>query len=1067
MTNAFLSRRPWLKRGLVAFLALFSLYLCFGLWGVPAILKSQIAKHGSAALGRELSVERASFNPLTLEARLYDVRLAGPEGNSPTLELGRIAVNAQLSSVLPNRLELKAVEVSDGVARAAIEGNGQFDFQDILDHLAAAPAEEADPEAELMAARVQRLSLANLSFEFEDRSLASPYAESVKLVSLEGRNLGTVRKDSIEELDTLPNSPAYHWDFDAAVETQSGATLNLAGGAEAIDPWIFSMQAHFHDFPLASLQPYVDEAVRAQLDGLFGFDLTLMADLSASGSPQLRASGEVALADLALSDEEMRYFAGQSLALRGLDLDLSGAVFRVGEVVLESPFFQMALRESGELALPEMLAAEVEDEGVATAGADFTVQVEKVIVTNGELAFADRSLEQAFETRVGEVAITISEIEARQRDGALEASAQSQVAMRLLGGELSLAANLESLAAGGSAEMEFSALDLSQLQPYVAEHSLTRLGSGLLSGRGKAAFGEELAASGDIELRDLLVSSVVDGQEISRLAALKVEGVAYSADGVVVDLVRLEEPALSVEQDEEGITATRLMKTVAVEEAPEAGPEDETTAGAEADLPVLVKRLEIAAGSVDFLDSTMDKAFRSRIHDLEVSIENVSTSPGEIADLSFRALIDEGAAVDGTGRVDLSDAQALADLTVSFRGYDLSSTSPYWETYLGRNLAKGQFQIESTYQLRDSFLEGSNSFEIDQLTLGDRVESEEAINLPIGFAIKLMQNRSGLISYDGLNVSGDLSDPTVGIWGLVGKAVSNLIASAVTAPFKFLAGMVGGREDLDTIEFAVGQVSLSEVAREKAQALQRILAQRPGLTLEYAFNADEEAERAFLKERYVRHQLANPGVSVTNGLDLLAEVDEAAYAAALEARYLALLAAEAEEATGAEEAESEGGGSAGESPASATEKSSPAKAETVALEAEEDVHRGVFSRIARFFGFGSDRATSDEGSALAAGEAGEASRDEGDQATTESVEPIEETIAVASHAAMLDRVMQEYGAEVVQASWLQDLANERLRTVEAVLLADPGVEASRLTMVGADSLSGKKPAGSVVFELSE
>ena len=59
---------------------------------------------------------------------------------------------------------------------------------------------------------------------------------------------------------------------------------------------------------------------------------------------------------------------------------------------------------------------------------------------------------------------------------------------------------------------------------------------------------------------------------------------------------------------------------------------------------------------------------------------------------------------------------------------------------------------------------------LDQLTFGDKVDSPDAIKLPVLLAVALLKDRDGVIKFD-LPVGGSLDDPQFSIGGIVFRAL--------------------------------------------------------------------------------------------------------------------------------------------------------------------------------------------------------------------------------------------------------------------------------------------------------
>ena len=122
---------------------------------------------------------------------------------------------------------------------------------------------------------------------------------------------------------------------------------------------------------------------------------------------------------------------------------------------------------------------------------------------------------------------------------------------------------------------------------------------------------------------------------------------------------------------------------------------------------------------------------------------------------------------------------------------------------------------------------------VEQLQLGEKVDSPDAVDLPIRLAVALLKDTEGKISIE-LPVSGDLNNPQFSVMPIVWQTLRNLVLRAAQAPFKFIGGLItgGGSEDLGNVAFAPGSSELSGDAQSSLDKLASALKERPELRLE-------------------------------------------------------------------------------------------------------------------------------------------------------------------------------------------------------------------------------------------
>src|SRR5690606_14277169 len=165
----------------------------------------------------------------------------------------------------------------------------------------------------------------------------------------------------------------------------------------------------------------------------------------------------------------------------------------------------------------------------------------------------------------------------------------------------------------------------------------------------------------------------------------------------------------------------------------------------------------------------------------------------------------------------------------------------------------GKLSVDVNYHIESGELSAQNQIFLDQLKLGDEVESPDAVSLPLNLAIALLQNRRGEINLR-LPLSGSINDPQFSIGGIIWEAFLNILTKAATAPFALLGSLLGDGESLSELSFPPGYAVLEEDAVQRLQSLSQILQDRPALNLEITGLADpvydhDELKRALLTRR--------------------------------------------------------------------------------------------------------------------------------------------------------------------------------------------------------------------------
>jgi len=168
---------------------------------------------------------------------------------------------------------------------------------------------------------------------------------------------------------------------------------------------------------------------------------------------------------------------------------------------------------------------------------------------------------------------------------------------------------------------------------------------------------------------------------------------------------------------------------------------------------------------------------------------------------------------------------------MGLKDIDLTIVNPYSGHFIGYKIDKGKLSVDVTYKIEDRKLDAKQHFVVDQLELGDRVESPDAVHAPVKLAVALLKDRHGVIDID-LPMNGSIDDPQFRIGPLIWKAFVNLIVKAATAPFALLANLFGGHENMNVVEFPAGSAELDTASREQLTTVAKSLKERPQLKLD-------------------------------------------------------------------------------------------------------------------------------------------------------------------------------------------------------------------------------------------
>lgn len=431
------------------------------------------------------------------------------------------------------------------------------------------------------------------------------------------------------------------------------------------------------------------------------------------------------------------------------------------------------------------------------------------------------------------------------------------------GGSTDLSGTISQPGGQIDAQISLERLNLKPLASLVKEHAALTLVSGDFSAKTHLRYdtsgaNPSLALNGDATLGNLLLNEEDSGTRFLAWKELSTKGLDFSLnpDRLAIKELRLQDPGakITIFKDKTlNLTKVLRQKQQAPPETSEKPP-----------FPVSVESIRLKNGVVDFADFSLVLPFATRITELKGGATDITTRPGSRTSLRFEGRVGEFGQAKAKGALIPSNPKQFTDITVTFRNIAMSPLSPYSVTFAGRKIASGKLNLDLDYKIKDSELLGDNSVVLKDFTLGDRVESPSAIDLPLDLAVSLLTDSEGKIDV-AVPIRGNVDHPDFSYGHVIRQALINLLTKIVTAPFRALGALFGGRsENPGTILFEPGRATLAPPEQEKLKMIAEFLTKKEELKLTVHGGFEPSLDTRALKRAQLRRTLrqdlgAKPG----------------------------------------------------------------------------------------------------------------------------------------------------------------------------------------------------------------
>ncbi|KAE9656722.1 DUF748 domain-containing protein [Pseudomonas sp. PB105] len=841
-----------MSKGLIratgALLTALALYSLLGFLILPGIAlriaNQQLANYATVPA----RIERIELNPFSLEVTAWGLKIGEPGKELVGFE--RLYANLQIDSLWTRALHLADVQLDQPKTELLFDKSGQLNLAQLFKLPASEPS-PADPDAKPFPLRIDSIKLAGGYVHFQDLRPSEPIEFLYDKLDFELKNLSTLPEDNADMtlVAAGPEGGQIDWKGNfSLVPITSEGTLKVTDG---------KMKAWW---------PYVRDALPLVLeDGVLNFSTDYKFSLAKETELNLTNTA-ASIAPFAIKAPDGRPLVRlERLDVSETTVDLAKQQVVVGKIRSNKLETWAAREADGQLDWQKLFAsqpnkpAKAPEPATAPATADspkpapaapskpWQVLLKDVQLRNYQVHLADRQVKPAVALELGPLNVDVQNFDSLN---------QSPFTLKVdsgLGKQGKIQATGEVNLNPVSAKLKVTTkdIDLRVAQSYISPFIRLELRSGMLGSdldvNLKSTEPLALQITGRAQVDQLHTLDTLKTRDFLKWQRLVVEGLNYQhGNSLSIDKVNLLQPyARFMINDDRTTNVDDLL----IPQPADTGAKSAAKPAASNDKPLGIRIGQIAIndGSANFADFSLTPNFATAIQQLNGQIGTIDSRQAKPASVDIKGKVDRYAPVTIKGSVNPFDPMSALDIATSFKRVELTTLTPYSGKFAGFRIRKGRLNLDLHYVITKGQLKAENKVVVEQLQLGEKVDSADAVDLPIRLAIALLKDTDGKISIE-LPVTGDLNNPQFSVMPIVWQTLRNLVVRAATAPFKFIGGLVtgGGSEDLGNVSFAPGSSELSKDAESALNTLAKALKERPALRLEIEGTAAASSDGPFL-----------------------------------------------------------------------------------------------------------------------------------------------------------------------------------------------------------------------------
>ncbi|RLA36378.1 MAG: hypothetical protein DRQ64_10125, partial [Gammaproteobacteria bacterium] len=719
------SYRLWL---LIGFLS----YTLGGFLLLPYVVKTQLIKFVNGTLQQKAHLESASFNPFLLRLRLQNLQLTTPE-QAPLLGFGELVVDFDTFGLFKGAWQFSTISLNELEVFAEIDSAGKLNLNRLIPPSSGA----VTPPEETASGPLPRLILENIAISqsrvhFKQLDRAEPF----------NLNLNTLNFN-IVHFSTLPEDGG-QFSFDAKLSDSESLEFS---GALQVEPLALTGHIGLNNIELSRGGDYLQELL------LFSINtgtLSLNSDFALDKSgPDDGLALQVTDMGIAVQQLRLDTLAPVEPLLRLDSISLNKASFAwpdqiaiAESLVVDKGSVHSWLTADKVFNYSQLVnntdaqAKQSPDSDAPTEARPLQLRLEEIQLKALQLSFDDRSLSEPAPQSVDIVDLRLSPFTLEQD---AEFDLQAQLTINATG-KTTIAGKVGAMPPMAALAIGLREIPLPPINSYLHDSIRLNLTQGSVDAdlqldyQNKAS--QALALRGDIDIMQLDTFDLADQEKWINWQNLAIDGLDLQLEPASLNIASIEllKPYFDAIVFENSETRLFRMLVPAVKQPPASSGTTTNNKTENSSFPITIAKFKLIDGTMDYKDFNLPLNFATHIHSLHGQAVDISTVSSKPTELVLDGRIDQYGKAKITAASQLSAPHAFSEIKLDLSNIDITSASSYSGKFAGYAIDAGTLGLNLDYRIEQGQMHGDNHLLLEQLTLGEAVDSPDALSLPLKLA---------------------------------------------------------------------------------------------------------------------------------------------------------------------------------------------------------------------------------------------------------------------------------------------------------------------------------------------
>ncbi len=830
---------------------LISIYYLIGFFVFPYFLRPQIIKIINENITKEVFIKNIKLNPFTFEININEFEIKDKE--KLLIYFKNLYLDFSLFKTIDkNHIRFEEINLTDAIINIIEDEKGTINLTQLIKK-----NKEKKTNSSILDFLILKTSINNTTINYTKNSKLDPFSISFSNLNYHFYDLGSFK--NIVASQTL------------STKINENTHLNMKGGFK-LKP--FSMYANVS---LENLKPneflsYKQSMLNFALDDKASIDLNFGYQISLNDSLNLKVQNlNLNLRDIDLKQKNDTLTKFETLLVKNLSLEYPKQKINIETISLEKPYFNMIINKNNKLNFSTLIKTiekktSLKDEEKLLN--NWFLDLKAFNLLKGNLQYSDMNNNLKFEN----LSFNVNNLKLEKEDLKVSAITLTNPSIKINNKKDKFNLdinNLSLIATNLTKEKEKILLDTIELKKdklFFNKELHTKItGKNISLTVDKFKKQEEKLEVSTITLTNpnIKINSIKDKSKLDiNNLSLIATNLTKEKEKILLDTIKLKKENLFLEKELKtevitknidliidkitfenntlAIKSTKLQKpyvSIAIFKDSENEKVDTKETNliknktSNKNLNLDIGPIKIVDASFNFEDKNLPIPFNILVSNLDGNFSEFNSKSSKPTKLNLEGTVDKYGYAKISGLVEHQNIKNLTDINMIFKNINIKNLTSYSGKFLGKKIDSGKLNLDLKYNIKNSNLNAKNSIVINNIKLGEKVESKDAISIPLELAIALLEDSKGVINLD-IPISGNVSDPNFSIAPIIWKAFTNLVVKAVSAPFKFLASLLGVEaEEIKTIDFEYASSKLLSSEKETLNNLILIMEKRPHIAI--------------------------------------------------------------------------------------------------------------------------------------------------------------------------------------------------------------------------------------------